>query len=664
MLSATAGEIQSSIVVLKTAADRINNDVDSLGSKGSAKNSLETAVDRLTRLVQTQAAVRDILQSLSSKADICLQAAQVALNQALMRQQPRGSESTSQQPLTLTDGCTFTAIAPIPIPTQEPEYRPRLQPFLTSTAGAEASYSASAASASDTASPPAASALGPSPTAYLSRSARHKMARLIMSELRLSSKGFHADSNNVGGVMAKRSRKAIRQLLGQAYEKCLRNRVPLAKLQADLKLGVEDSSPICIELLKLIKELAGQQLLSKPKDAKGDWWLEGNFEENHPVPLQPRDVVIWEFKDGQWQTILFLVHDALARFPLARYVWRPPKLEPGSAYKIAERKVQQRQHSLDRAREILAATANSPITKSMAKLENAVQLAEEQLQRAKSDANKPKSVAIQACGLGSDSDEDSDSDFGSEQDDFSSLPRPSQDEAAARAYSSYLASVTESFGHALPIDKPARNANKRAGYSTKDDTGTQIRVTHHFALWPAQGHPANSYNMTCNGQLNNTVGCYTAAVKHVMGLGNRMWQIAHPTGFKEALDLLDRLYGDNDKHAKFGACTGHAVNICVEVACHTDNDFGMCIDFVNGVFSGGDFCLVDHGLHLAMPTGTLACFESSELRHHISPTTGSFRHSHVGFTKKATAVPGAFLALLSMGDAEFKCVQGKLEMIV
>ncbi|KAJ1551713.1 hypothetical protein HK405_013979, partial [Cladochytrium tenue] len=149
--------------------------------------------------------------------------------------------------------------------------------------------------------------------------------------------------------------------------------------------------------------------------------------------------------------------------------------------------------------------------------------------------------------------------------------------------------------------------------------------------------------MTQNRQINNTVGCYKAAIKHVIGLGNRMWRVADPQGFGQAVDLVDKLFGDNDQHAEFGAHTGHAVNVCTEVGCHVDHDLGMCIDFINGDFTGGDFCLMDYGLRMAAPSGALLCFESSLLWHHVSPSLGGFRHSHVSFTNKATGTEG-FLA--------------------
>ncbi|KAJ1566237.1 hypothetical protein HK405_010620, partial [Cladochytrium tenue] len=300
-------------------------------------------------------------------------------------------------------------------------------------------------------------------------------------------------------------------------------------------------------------------MFSLPPDAdlwpNRDWWLEEEFEDNHPVPLKARDMIIQDFKDGEWRTVFMLIQDALGRFPLARYVRPPPKAGPGATAKIAARQIMRKQHALDQARKRLATAVNSHSAEAKMKLEEAVRQAEENLRHAKSTSHMARGGVTQATGQGSgsgldvdcgsnydsdfDSDADSDANSDSDLDSDSDSHQASQsdfahlncDKESAHFYSNYLASATESIRDALPIDKPVRNADKRAGYSAnKADPNTLTR-----GLYPSK-------NMTRDGQLNNTVGCYTAAVKHVMSLGNRMWQIASPSSFEEALDLVDRLY--------------------------------------------------------------------------------------------------------------------------
>ncbi|KAI9323923.1 hypothetical protein DFJ73DRAFT_966714 [Zopfochytrium polystomum] len=145
----------------------------------------------------------------------------------------------------------------------------------------------------------------------------------------------------------------------------------------------------------------------------------------------------------------------------------------------------------------------------------------------------------------------------------------------------------------------------------------------HFGMWFQQGHHDGgvlpSRESLRTSTLTNDVHRFLWEIAHITTLANAAFQAVDPKKYKNQFLKIEKLL-EKSFCPSFGAFMCCAINLNNNHGVHIDNDQRgtLAANIVSGNFqSGGHFCLVDFGLRLSLPSGSLILFDTS-FRHMVT----------------------------------------------
>ncbi|KAI9311289.1 hypothetical protein DFJ73DRAFT_788004 [Zopfochytrium polystomum] len=145
----------------------------------------------------------------------------------------------------------------------------------------------------------------------------------------------------------------------------------------------------------------------------------------------------------------------------------------------------------------------------------------------------------------------------------------------------------------------------------------------HFGMWFQQGHhnggvlPSRESILTST--MTNDVHRFLWEIAHVTTLANAAFHAVDPVMYEQQFKDIQRLM-EKSGFPGFGGFMCCAINCNNNHGVHIDNDQAntLAANIVSGNFqSGGHFCLVDFGLRLCFPSGSLMLFDTS-FRHMVT----------------------------------------------